>query len=47
MQPGDVPETYADISATQRDLGFEPRTSIEAGIPRFVDWYEDYQRRRG
>jgi UDP-glucuronate 4-epimerase len=42
MQPGDVPETYADISAIQADLGFEPRTGIEEGIPRFVDWYRGY-----
>jgi UDP-glucuronate 4-epimerase len=47
IQAGDVPETYADIGAAQRDLGFDPRTSIEAGIPRFIAWYEDYQRRRG
>jgi UDP-glucuronate 4-epimerase len=38
LQPGDVPETYADISAIQADLGFRPATSLEAGIPRFVDW---------
>lgn len=42
MQPGDVPETYADISAIQRDHGFAPVTSIEAGIPRFVEWYKNY-----
>ena len=42
MQAGDVRDTYADISAIQRDLGFIPSTSIEAGIPRFVDWYKAY-----
>jgi UDP-glucuronate 4-epimerase len=42
MQPGDVRDTYADISAIQRDLGFEPRTSIDEGIPRFVEWYRGY-----
>jgi UDP-glucuronate 4-epimerase len=42
MQPGDVRDTYADISAIQRDLGFEPKTRIEEGIPRFVDWYRRY-----
>jgi UDP-glucuronate 4-epimerase len=42
MQPGDVRDTYADISAIQRDLGFQPLTSIEAGIPSFVQWYRDY-----
>jgi UDP-glucuronate 4-epimerase len=42
MQPGDVRDTYADISAIQRDLGFTPTTSIDVGIPRFVDWYRGY-----
>ena len=44
MQAGDVRDTYADISAIQRDLGFAPTTSIDVGIPRFVDWYKDYHR---
>jgi UDP-glucuronate 4-epimerase len=39
MQPGDVKETYADITAIQEDFGFQPATSIDQGIPRFVDWY--------
>jgi UDP-glucuronate 4-epimerase len=42
MQPGDVRDTYADISAIQRDLGFTPSTRIEVGIPRFVAWYRRY-----
>lgn len=42
MQPGDVRDTYADISAIQRDLGFEPTTAIAEGIPRFIAWYRDY-----
>jgi len=42
MQPGDIKETFADISAIQRDLGLEPTTRIEEGIPRFVDWYRRY-----
>ncbi|HEX8512966.1 MAG TPA: SDR family NAD(P)-dependent oxidoreductase [Allosphingosinicella sp.] len=42
MQPGDVRDTYADISAIQRDLGFEPTTTIDEGVPRFVEWYRDY-----
>ena len=42
MQPGDVKETYADIAASQRDLGFEPAISIEEGLPRFVAWYREY-----
>jgi len=44
MQPGDVKETFADISAIQRDHGFEPRTSIEEGVPKFVEWYKEYHR---
>ena len=42
LQPGDVKETYADISAIQRDLSFNPTTTIAEGIPRFVDWYRQY-----
>jgi UDP-glucuronate 4-epimerase len=42
MQPGDVKDTYADISAIARDLGFQPTTTIEDGIPRFVDWFRTY-----
>ena len=43
IQPGDVPATYADIEASRRDLGFEPKTPIDEGIPRFVAWYRDYR----
>jgi UDP-glucuronate 4-epimerase len=42
MQPGDVRDTYADISAIERDLGFAPTTSIDEGVPRFVEWYRAY-----
>ena len=42
MQAGDVKETYADIDDSRRDLGFEPKVTIEEGIPRFVDWYRSY-----
>ena len=42
MQPGDVKETYADIEAAKRDIGFSPRTSIDEGIPRFVAWFRQY-----
>jgi UDP-glucuronate 4-epimerase len=42
MQPGDVRDTFADISAIRRDLGFQPTTKIDEGIPRFVDWYRGY-----
>ncbi len=42
IQPGDVPATYADIAASQRDFGFAPRVGIEEGLPRFVDWYRSF-----
>jgi len=42
MQPGDVRDTFADIGAIRRDLGFEPTTAIDEGVPRFVDWYREY-----
>jgi UDP-glucuronate 4-epimerase len=44
MQPGDVPATYADVSALEREIGFRPKTSIEEGIRRFVAWYRDYHK---
>ena len=42
MQPGDVKETYADISAIERDIGFAPTTPISVGIPRFIEWFKAY-----
>jgi len=42
MQAGDVPETFADIDATTRDFDYVPTTSIDEGIPRFIDWYRAY-----
>ncbi len=42
MQPGDVPETYADIEALTRDVGFRPSTPIETGVEQFVRWYRAY-----
>ena len=42
MQPGDVPETHADIDDLVDDVGFRPSTPIEVGVRRFVDWYRDY-----
>jgi UDP-glucuronate 4-epimerase len=44
MQPGDVKETAADISAISGDLGFAPTTKIDVGIPNFVGWYRDYHK---
>ncbi len=45
LQPGDVLETFADISDLERDVGFRPETTIETGIARFVDWYREYHQR--
>lgn len=42
MQPGDVVETYADISESERDLGFQPTTRIEEGIASFISWYRSF-----
>ncbi|MCX7396833.1 MAG: NAD-dependent epimerase [Planctomycetales bacterium] len=42
MQPGDVPATYANIDALQRDVGFRPSTPIEVGVKKFVAWYKSY-----
>jgi len=42
MQPGDVPETFADIDDLARDVDFRPHTSIEEGIAKFVKWYREY-----
>jgi UDP-glucuronate 4-epimerase len=42
MQPGDVIETCADISALQRDVGFSPSTPLVEGLNRFVAWYRCY-----
>lgn len=42
MQPGDVKETYADVAETTRLSGYAPTTSIEDGIPRFVEWFKEF-----
>ena len=42
MQPGDVRETYADISESKRDFGYSPKVTIDEGIPRFVKWFRSY-----
>jgi UDP-glucuronate 4-epimerase len=42
MQPGDVAETFADVSRAKAELGFEPLTPITVGLPRFVEWYRSY-----
>ena len=42
MQPGDVPDTYADVEALIKDVDYKPSTSINEGVARFVEWYRDY-----
>jgi UDP-glucuronate 4-epimerase len=42
MQPGDVAESFADIEPARRDLGFEPKATIESGLANFVRWYREY-----
>ena len=42
MQPGDVPVTYADTSALERDFGFKPSTSLRQGLRAFAEWYKNY-----
>lgn len=42
LQPGDVPDTRADVTALSRDVGYRPTTSVDEGIPRFIDWYCRY-----
>lgn len=42
LQAGDVPETYADLDDLMKDIGFKPKTSIEEGIAKFVEWYKEY-----
>ncbi|MEO7433133.1 MAG: NAD-dependent epimerase [Dokdonella sp.] len=42
LQPGDVPDTYADVGELSRDTGYTPATSVEVGVGRFVDWYRAF-----
>ena len=42
MQPGDVYQTYADVSELERDFDFKPETTIEEGLGKFVAWYKEY-----
>ena len=44
IQPGDVKETFAEISESTKDLNFMPKVNIEEGIPKFVEWYKSYYR---
>lgn len=42
MQPGDVPVTYADVSALERDFGYKPKTSLREGLRNFAEWYKEF-----
>jgi len=42
LQPGDVPDTYADTADLATDVGYQPSTPVEVGVRKFVDWYVDY-----
>ena len=42
MQPGDVPVTYADATALERDYGFKPQIGIREGLRKFAEWYGEY-----
>lgn len=42
MQPGDVPDTYAEVSDLIKEVGYQPNTSIEAGVKKFVEWHKKY-----
>ena len=44
LQPGDVPDTSADVAELTADVGYKPDTSVETGVRRFVEWYRDYYR---
>jgi UDP-glucuronate 4-epimerase len=44
MQPGDVAETYADVTSLIEGVGYQPQTAIETGVANFVEWYRDYYR---
>ncbi|WP_404332387.1 NAD-dependent epimerase [Mesobacillus maritimus] len=46
MQPGDVKETYADITDLQKDFGFSPKTTLEDGLSHFVNWYTQYHQNK-
>lgn len=44
MQPGDVKETYADIDAIARDVGYAPTTPISVGVPKFIEWFKQFHK---
>jgi UDP-glucuronate 4-epimerase len=42
LQPGDVPDTHADVAELARDTGYSPSTPVEEGVRRFIAWYRDF-----
>jgi UDP-glucuronate 4-epimerase len=42
LQPGDVPDTYADVQSLVEEIGYQPKTTLKEGIEKFVTWYQDY-----
>ncbi len=44
LQPGDVPDTFADVADLVADVGYKPATLVETGVARFIEWYRDYYR---
>jgi UDP-glucuronate 4-epimerase len=42
LQPGDVPDSFADVTELARDFGYKPSTPVEEGVKRFVSWYREY-----
>ena len=44
LQPGDVPDTMADVSDLEADVGYSPRVTVEEGVRAFVDWYRGYMK---
>jgi UDP-glucuronate 4-epimerase len=42
LQPGDVPDTYADVADLVEQFGYKPATPVEQGVANFVAWYRDY-----
>ena len=44
IQPGDVPKTFADIDNAKNKLDYEPKISIQKGVPKFIEWYKSYHK---
>ena len=42
IQIGDVPETYADVTALSNKIGYKPSTPVKEGVGKFIDWYKEY-----